>query len=500
MENLKRNMLSTVDTSKVAVGSTKEMPVKIVQFGEGNFLRAFVDYMVDKLNAQDIFNGSIAIFQPLAGGMVNMLADQDGLFTCIARGLEDGKEVVEKRIVTSVSDYVNPFENYDRYISYAKDPNVRFVVSNTTEAGICYEECDINVTPQKSFPAKVTAFLYERFKTFGNDHSKGLVFIPCELIDNNGEFLKKYVLQHANDWNLGEDFIKWINESNHFCSTLVDRIVTGYPREEIEQITAELGYKDNLVVTSEIFHNWVIEGPTELAKELPFDKIGLNVLFTPDAKPYKLRKVRILNGAHTSSVLAGYLSGFDIVKDLVGNETFRAYIDQTLGQEVMPILPLPKDEVEGFAKSVADRFANPFIKHRLLDISLNSVSKYKARVLPSILEYKEAKGTLPVKLVFSFAALIKFYQGKEIKDGALVGTRGTGTYDIKDTAEYLETFKAETLGYKDAKTYVTNICKREEMWGLDLNTVDGFAELVTEYLEAIEKDGMENAVKAVVSK
>ncbi len=500
MKNLKRDMLSTITATDIAIGSTKEMPVKIIQFGEGNFLRAFVDYMVDKLNAKDIFNGSVAIVQPLENGMVNMLADQEGLYTCIARGLEDGKEVVEKRVVTSVSDYINPFSDFDKYISYAKDPNVRFVVSNTTEAGICYEECDMNVKPQKSFPAKVTAFLYERFLTFGNDKEKGLVFIPCELIDNNGEFLKKYVLQHANDWKLGDEFIAWINESNHFCSTLVDRIVTGYPREEIDQITEELGYKDNLVVTSEIFHNWVIEGPTELAKELPFDQIGLNVLFTPDAKPYKLRKVRILNGAHTSSVLAGYLAGFDIVRDLVGNDTFRAYIDQTLNEEVMPILPLPKDEVEGFAKSVSDRFANPFIRHRLLDISLNSVSKYKARVLPSILEYKEKEGRLPEKLVFSFAALIKFYQGKEIVDGTLIGNRGTDTYNIKDTAEYLETFKNETLGFVDAKTYVTNICKREEMWGLDLNTVDGFAELVISYFESIEKNGMESTVKTVVSK
>ncbi len=500
MENLKRNMLSSVDTNKVNVGSTKEMPVKIIQFGEGNFLRAFVDYMVDKLNGADIFNGSIAIVQPLAQGMVDMLADQDGLYTCIARGLEDGKEVVEKRLITSVSDCVNPFADYDKYISYAKDPNVRFVVSNTTEAGICYEECDFNVTPQKSFPAKITAFLYERFKTFGADNTKGLVFMPCELIDNNGEFLKKYVLQHAADWSLGDDFIKWVNESNYFCSTLVDRIVTGYPRDEISGILEDLGYNDNLVVTSEIFHNWVIEGPAFLAEELPFDKIGLNVLFTPDAKPYKLRKVRILNGAHTSSVLAGYLSGVDIVKVLVANETFNAYIQQTLNEEVMPILPLPKDEVEGFAKSVSDRFANPFIAHRLLDISLNSVSKYKARVLPSILEYKEANGKLPVKLVFSFAALLKFYMGKEIKDGALVGSRGSNDYDVKDTLEYLETFKAETLNYTDAKTFVTNICKREEMWGLDLNTVDGFNELVVSYIESIDKNGMENAVKEVVSK
>lgn len=500
METLKRSMLSSVDTSKVDIGTTKEMPVKILQFGEGNFLRAFVGYMVDKLNAQNLFGGSIGVIQPIDRGMVDMIKAQDGLYTCIARGLEDGKEVVEKRIVTSISDFINPFTDYDHYISYAKDENIRFVVSNTTEAGICYEECDFNVTPQKSFPAKVTAFLYERFKHFGNDKTKGLVFVPCELIDNNGDFLKKYVLQHADDWNLGEEFITWVKEANYFCSTLVDRIVTGYPKDEIEEITEELGYIDNLIVTSEIFHNWVIEGPAFLAKELPFDEIGLNVLWTDDARPYKLRKVRILNGAHTSSVLAGYLSGIDIVKDLVANDTFKAYIEQTLHEEVMPILPLPKEDVEGFANAVSDRFANPFIKHYLLSIALNSVSKYKARVLPTILEYNEKEGKLPEKLVFSFSALIKFYQGKEIKGNALIGDRGTNTYEINDTFEYLETFRELTLNYVDEKTYVTKICKHEEMWGLDLNTVKGFNELATYYLEQIEKVGMENAVKAVVSK
>ncbi|MFV0440836.1 MAG: tagaturonate reductase [Lachnospirales bacterium] len=502
MENLNRNMLDSVDQSKISVGNKKEMPVKIIQFGEGNFLRAFMDYMVDKLNEKDIFNGSIAIVQPIEQGMVNILEKQEGLYTCIARGLEDGKEVVEKRIVTSVSDYINPFENYDKYIGYAKDPNVRFVISNTTEAGICYEKCDINVKPQKTFPAKVTAFLYERFQVFGNDKEKGLAFLPCELIDNNGDFLKKYVLQHAKDWELGEDFINWVEDANYFCSTLVDRIVTGYPRDEITEILEDLGYNDNLVVTSEIFHNLVIEGPTFLAKELPFDKIGLHVLFTPDAKPYKLRKVRILNGAHTATVLAGYLSGIDIVRDLVGNKTYNDYIQYILNEEIIPILPLPKDEVVDFAKAVSDRFANPFIKHRLLDISLNSISKYKVRVLPSILEYKEKQGALPEKLVISFSALIKFYQGQEIVDNALIGNRGSNTYPIKDTLEYLEIFKGFTKEYdkSNIKDYVTKVCSQTQMWGQDLNEVDGFNELVTSYLELIEEKGMENAVEILMSK
>ncbi len=499
MEILNRSTINNLTLKDIKVGNLEKMPVKILQYGEGNFLRAFVDYMVDILNGEKIFNGSIAVVQPVENGMVDMMEQQDGLYTVLLRGLENGNKVVEKRIVTSVSDYLNPFKNYDKYISYASSEDLRFVVSNTTEAGITYEKCDMETKPQKSFPAKVTAFLYERYKKFGADKTKGLVFIPCELIDNNGANLKKYVLQHAKDWDLEPEFVNWVDNDNYFTSTLVDRIVTGYPAKEIKEITEELGYKDNLVDTCEIFHNWVIEGPAFLSEELPFHKVGLNVTWTDDAKPYKLRKVRILNGAHTSTVLAGYLSGINIVKELMDNTTFNTYLQKLLFDEVLPVLTLPYEDVKAFADSVFDRFANPFIDHFLLSISLNSVSKYKARVLPTILEYKDKKGNLPPMLMFSFAALLKFYEGYKIEDGALIGKRGNEEYKINDTLEYLETFKALYTNFTDSLTLVKTICGNADMWGTDLNKVDGFAECVAKYFDKITAEGMESAVKSIAS-
>lgn len=496
MEKLSRKLLNSRDFNGIEVGTKEKLPVKVIQFGEGNFLRAFVDYMIDKANGEGLFNGSIAVVQPIDKGLIKMLEEQDGLYTVLLRGLENGKEVIAKRIITSIQDYINPFEDFDRYIAYAKSPDLRFFVSNTTEAGIVHKPCDMNEKPQSTFPAKATYFLYERYKHFNGDKNKGLVFIPCELIDDNGKNLKKCVLQYAKDWNLGEDFISWIENSNYFTQTLVDRIVTGYPKDEIKDILEDLNYEDNLVNTAEIFHNFVLEGPQFLSEELPLHKAGLQVLWTDDAKPYKLRKVRILNGAHTSTVLGAHSSGIDTVKEMMDDSTFKDYLEKELFNEIMPILPLPKEDVESFAASVFDRFANPYIKHFLLSISLNSVSKYKARVLPSILEYVDKNKELPKYLVFSFACLINFYKGDKIVDGILKGVRGSEEYNISDDLEYLEFFK--DIHKEDAKTIVEKVCARVDMWGQDLNTVNGFASLVTKYLESINEKGVKDALKSIL--
>lgn len=493
---LNRQLLETKDFADVKLGTKEKLPVKVIQFGEGNFLRAFVDYMIDVANGEGLFNGSIAVVQPIDKGLISMLKEQDGLYTVLLRGLENGKETVEKRIVTSIQDYINPYEDFKSYIDYAKSPDLRFFVSNTTEAGIVHEPCDMNEFPQKTFPAKATHFLYERYKAFNGDKDKGLVFIPCELIDDNGKNLKKCVLQYANDWNLGQDFINWIETANYFTQTLVDRIVTGFPRDEISEITKDLGYTDNLVDTAEIFHNFVLEGPSFLGEELPLAKCGLQVIWTDNAKPYKLRKVRILNGAHTSTVLGAYSSGINTVMEMMEDETFKNYLEKELFEEIMPILPLPKEDVESFAASVFDRFGNPFIKHFLLSISLNSVSKYKARVLPSILEYVDINKKLPEYLVFSFACLINFYKGDKIVDGVLKGCRNGEEYNISDNLEYLEFFK--DIHTEDVKTIVEKTCARDDMWGQDLNKVTGFADLVTKYLSNIQDKGVKEALKSIL--
>ena len=371
MEKLNRSLLTNgfKFNDDLNIGSKETYPEKVIQFGEGNFLRAFVDYMFDVLNENGKFGGSITLIQPIPGGdmLRNFLNEQDGLYTLIARGQEDGKEAVNKRLITSCSRCINPYVDLSVYNACAENPELRFVVSNTTEAGITYEaEPMVDDKPQNKFPAKVTNFLYKRFKAFNGDKSKGLVFIPCELIDDNGKTLKKYVLQYAKDWNLEAAFVDWVETACIFTSTLVDRIVTGYPRNEAKALCEQFGYEDNAIDTSEIFHTWVIEGPAELANELPFDKCGLKVIFTPDVKPYKKRKVRILNGAHTCSVLGAYLAGYDIVRDVMNDDLFYDYLAKALDNEIIPAITseeLTHDDLKGFADAVFDRFKNPFIDH-----------------------------------------------------------------------------------------------------------------------------------------
>ena len=505
MKQLNRALLAS-DFSfppDVTVGQKALLPEKVLQFGEGNFLRAFVDSMFDELNAAGLFGGSITIAQPIAAGLVDILKEQDGLYTLFLRGLENGQEVCRKRVVTSVQDAVNPYDDFGGYFARAKNPDLRFVVSNTTEAGIAYVASDnLTDTPQKSFPGKVTAFLFTRFTHFAGDITKGLVFIPCELIDYNGTTLKKIVLRYAEEWNLGEAFIAWINEACVFTNTLVDRIVTGYPRDEAAQLEAELGYTDKLLDTGEIFHFWVIEGPSWLREELPFDKLGLNVVFTDDATPYKLRKVRILNGAHTCFVPAAYLCGHNTVGESVADPMFKAYLEKALFDEVIPTLDLEYDNLKSFADAVFDRFANPFIKHLLLSISLNSVSKWKARVLPSVLEYAKRKNALPPVLTFSFATMLAFDRGTNIEDGALIGSRNGEAYKIMDDAANLELMQSlwgKCDGSKESvAALVQEICGRADIWDADLNQLAGFADSVSASLFGILQNGMKAEVARVI--
>lgn len=380
-------------------------PETIIQFGEGGFLRGFVDWMIQKLNDSGKYNGNIVVVQPIENGMCDMLSAQDCNYTHVIRGVEG----VEKTIVDSISRCVKPYEDYQAFLDLAKNPDFRVVVSNTTEAGITYvAEDKLTDTPPKSFPAKVTVLLYERFKA-GLD---GFIFLPCELIEKNGDNLKKIVLQYASDWNLGDDFIKFVEEKNYFCSTLVDRINTGYPKGE----DLGLGYEDNMVNTSEYFHLWVIESPKDFTKELPFTEIGLNVIWTEDMSMYRTRKVRILNGAHTSMVPYCMLRGFTTVRECVTNPEIRKFVDKCVFEEIIPTLDLPKEELIDYANNVLTRFENPYIKHFIKDISLNSVSKFKVRVLPSITEYIKRYNKMPETLLESFANLIKFYKVGEPND------------------------------------------------------------------------------------
>ncbi|MDO4534936.1 MAG: tagaturonate reductase [Clostridium perfringens] len=472
----------------------KRYPERIIQFGEGNFLRGFVDWQVQKMNERADFNGSVVVVQPLENGMVEMLNNQDCLYTLYLQGIKNGEAVKEHEIINSISRGLNPYKEYDEFLKVAEQDEIRFVVSNTTEAGITFNENDkLENKPQNTYPGRLTALLYHRFKAFNGDKDKGLIIIPCELIDRNGEKLKDIVYKYATLWNLENEFTNWLDEANTFCCSLVDRIVPGYPRDTISEITQELGYEDNLVDVGEQFHLWIIEGPKEIEKEFPVGKAGLNIKFVDDMTPYRTRKVRILNGAHTSLVPVAYLCGLDTVKDSVEDNLVGQYLRETIFDEIIPTLDLPEEELKQFASDVLERFQNPFIKHYLMSIALNSMSKFETRDLPSLLEYVNRKGALPNKLCFSLAALIEFYKGK----------RGDEDIALKDGQDILELYKSlwsEHDGSDEGlRNIVRNVLGYKGNWKIDLNEIPGLTDKVSDYLIDIENLGIKEAIKKVMN-
>lgn len=477
----------------------KNAPERVLQFGEGNFLRAFVDYFIDVMNEKVGFNSKVVLVQPRAKHGKNSQADkineQEGLYTLYLRGFENGQTVNAKRVISCVSRCLNSHADYEAMMQCAENPELRFIVCNTTEAGIVYDpECQMTDTPPTSYPGKLTQFLYRRFQKFGSEAGKGFIILACELIDDNGKELKKCVLEYAKQWELGEAFIQWLDAENLFCSTLVDRIVTGYPHAEAEALQEQNGYKDSLLDTGETFGFWVIEGPESLKEELPFEKAGLPVLIADNHKPYKQRKVRILNGAHTSMVLGAYLSGQDIVRNCMEDEVILNFMNKTIYEEIIPTLSLPKEECKDFAAAVTERFKNPFIDHALLAISLNSTAKWKARVMPSLLGYVEKFNALPACITASFAFYIAFYRGKQLTDAGLIATRPAGNeYTVSDDKYVLEFY----YNHKDdsTKELAHAVCANVAFWGQDLTQIAGFEEAVASYLEAIETKGAKEVMK-----
>ena len=476
-----------------ALSGKKERPIKVVQFGEGNFLRGFVDYMIDVANEQGKFNGDIVLIKPIEFGNLDMFHKQECQYTVSLRGNVDGEAKIINRVVTSVADAVDAINEYEKYMGLAEIDTLRFVVSNTTEAGIVYDDTDkFEYNPPKTFPGKLTKFLYHRFETFNGDKSKGLVMLPVELIDDNGIMLKKCVMQLIELWGLSDEFKAWVDEACVFTSTLVDRIITGYPKATEEEEWKALGYEDHIMVTGEPFALWVIESAVDISEELPLPQAGLPVIYTDNQKPYKQRKVRILNGAHTSFVLAAYLAGKDIVRDSMQDDDIRNFMLKTIYDEVIPTLSLPEDELKTFAGEVVNRFNNPYVDHALLAISLNSVSKWRARCMPSFLGYVEKMGKLPVHLTFSLAALMAFYTGTEIRGKALIGNRDGQEYQIMDDMNVLEFFSNNCQ--KETREFVTVFLGEEAFFGQNLNEVAGLTDAIVTYLDDIKANGMRAAL------
>ncbi len=437
------------------------MKETVVQFGTGNFLRGFVDYFIDVMNEKGLYNGKAVIVKPTKGGNIDAFNEQNCIYNLYLRGIENGKEVCEAREIHSVSRVIDPYTDYESYLKLAHNPEFRFIISNTTEAGIEFDgNCRFEDKPALSFPAKLTQFLYERYKT----GFSGFVFLPCELIDNNAVKLKECILKYADLWALGNDFISWIENENTFCNTLVDRIVTGYPKSEAEEICKKIGYNDKLLDTGEIFHLWVIEGNFE--NEFPLKKSGFNVIWTNDVSPYKKMKVRILNGAHTSTVFPAILSGIETVGDSLNDNLINEFLKTNLNKYILPVLG-ETEETKAFADSVIERFQNPYIRHEWKSIALNSVSKFTVRVLPTMLDYMNIHGEIPKTMAVSFASLIHYYKNNNVSDN-----------------EYAVDF----IKNNDVKTIILN----EKLWENDLTA---FADTVCEAYDKIVDNGISEAVK-----
>lgn len=469
-----------------------ERPIKMMQFGEGNFLRAFIEWILQDLNDKGAIDSDVAVVQPMPFGRVADLAAQDGLYTLRLEGIDNGEKVKKSRVIDIIGDCVNPFTDYEHYLSYGESEDLQIIISNTTEAGIAVDpsDTDFSVCP-KSFPGKLLALLKRRYDHFKGDMGKGLAIVPCELIDNNGDELYRCLTELAQINHMDEKFIHWMQTANHFTSTLVDRIVPGYPKNEIAQIEKETGYVDNNVVKGEIFHLWVLKKEPFVQKVLPADSTGLNVIFADSIKPYKQRKVKILNGSHTAMVPVAYLCGIDTVGEAVNDPTIGKYVRDFVFDEVNPTIDLPQDQMTAFANSVIERYQNPFIRHELMSIALNSTTKFRTRLLPTLTDYVAIKGTLPRHLLFSFAAIVEFHKGK----------RGGEAIALKDDPAYLEKWAklwAEFDG--DYVKLAHDALAWTEAWEMDMNTIHPeITATVAKYLEDMDTNGMKKAVEGFVN-
>lgn len=463
---------------------------KVIQFGEGNFLRAFIEWIIWKTNQKTDFNASVVVVQPIDKGLVDVLNEQDGLYHLNLQGIDNGKPVDSIDMIDVISRGVNPYRDFADYLKLAEQPEMRFIISNTTEAGIAFDpNCKFTDKPALSYPGKLVQLLYHRFEFFKGDLSKGFIIFPCELIFLNGKHLKECILQYIDLWNLGAEFKNWFEKACGVYCTLVDRIVPGYPKDTASQITERIGIEDKLLDKAEIFHLWVIEAPQEVAKEFPADKAGLHVLFVPSEAPYHERKVTLLNGPHTVLSPVGYLSGLNTVRECCEDEIVGRFVDKVMFTELLPTLNLPEDELLKFAKDVKDRFVNPYVKHFVTSIMLNSFPKFKTRDLPGLKTYLERKGELPKGIVLGLAGICTYYKG---------GKRGDDEIVVNDDPKIMDLLK--NLWSKGSCAEVAKgVLAADFIWDEDLNKIPGLTDMLAADLELVQKSGMREAVKSILN-
>lgn len=466
-------------------------PERILQFGEGNFLRAFVDWIVYNMNKKLDFNAGVVVVQPIPNGMVDMLNDQDGLYHLNLQGINHGETIDSLELIDVITRGLNPYTRFDEYLKLAENPEMRFVVSNTTEAGITFDpSCQLTDQPASSYPGKLTQLLYHRFTTFQGDPSKGWLIFPCELIFHNGTELNAAILRYIEHWNLGSEFENWYKTACGVFSTLVDRIVPGYPKDSIGSILDRTQLEDKLVVQAEIFHLWVIEAPEWVEKEFPASKAGLNVLFVPSEKPYHDRKVTLLNGPHSALAPVAYLAGLNTVRESVEHEIVGRFVDQVVFGELLKTLDLPETELRKFANDVLDRFRNPFVKHFVTSIMLNAFPKFKTRDIPGLKIYNQRFGKLPKGLVLGLAAIITYYKG---------GTRADGAPIVPNDDVTIVQLLSDLWATGSVEKVVKGVLGAEFIWGEDLNEIAGLAELLAELLTSIQEKGMTKTIQLTVS-
>lgn len=483
------------------VNKKEPKKVKIMQFGEGNFLRAFVDWIINSMNKANVFDGGVVVVQPMPFGRCKELNEADGLYTLYLQGLQEGKAVRQHEVIKCLQDFVNPFEAYDKYLEYALSDDLEFIISNTTEAGIAFDPNDTDFTKcPNSYPGKLLSLLKKRYEA----GKKGLYIIPCELIDYNGKTLKEVLIKLAKHNNMDENFVKWIENENKFYNTLVDRIVPGYPRNEAKEFQMDLGYQDQNMVVGEIFHLWCIDAQTggcpqcakanlaELKEKFPCDKAGLNVLFVDSIVPYKQRKVKILNGSHTTLVPVSYLAGIDTVRETIEDSQLGAFVKEFIFDEVVPTIDIPRDQMVAYSNSVLERYMNPYVRHELMSIALNSVTKYKTRILPTVLQNLENLNTLPKHALFGLAALIVFYRGK----------RGDADIALADDQWALDMFKELWANFDGSKTQcakiVHHVLSLEKHWEVDLTKYNGVEDFVCDAVYEIVSTSVREALTKLV--
>lgn len=507
MKNLNKKLVSQEGflPEHMSYAQYDQFPERIIQFGEGNFIRAFVDWMIHETNKQGLYDGRIVVVQPIPyGNIISKLNEQDGLYTLVMQGIENNKQVEKYELVSSISRGINPYENWEDVLKVAESPLLEFVFSNTTEAGLTYveEAFDLSGVPH-SYPGKLTAFLYHRFCKMDGKPEAGLTIIPCELVDGNGKVLKEIVMKMTKDWDLPEDFVNWINDCNRFCNTLVDRIVPGFPKDNIEAYNVKLGYKDELLTVGEVHHLFVIDAGVQKSELIPFQKAGLNVIWD-DVTQYRQLKVSLLNAPHTMMFPVGLLAGANTVYEYMEDEYLYKFAYHAIFDEIIPLLPFDEEYKLGFSKSVLNRFRNPFFKHQLQDIGLNGVSKFKTRVLPLLLDWVNKNERLPEHMIFSFASLITYFKPVRKEDGMVYGVCDGKEYQIRDDEAILNLFDMAWEKYDESAKSIPNIISiilsKESLWGQDLTKINGLIEQISIYVNKTLTDGMKPALKMCLQK